>query len=212
MARKLGGYNEDKATVAATVASFPAQFKLRGHSGIFRVSTQSSYMTSGGRVMVYTERKDDRGEWRDFVKGTPEELRGQIVSSGLGNLWSHRRTRRATKKQCSPAHRRQLGGLWSQQSLVSKVLLGYLGIGAVVAVARAVKEVSALPAGATGYYGPIATGAVFDVVAWPYTAYQWAASASAASSAPMKKFSIGSPAPTKTLKKSASGSSTPGYF
>ncbi len=129
-----------------------------------------------------------------------------------GNLWSHRRTRKATKKQRSPAHRRQLGGLWSQQSLVSKVLLGYLGIGAVVAVARAVKEVSALPAGATGYYGPIATGAVFDVVAWPYSVYQWAASASAASAAPMKKFSIGVPVPAKTLKKSASGSSTPGLF
>jgi len=90
------------------------------------------------------------------------------------HLWSHRRARKATKKQRSP--RARLDGL--ALTLPGKLVLGYLGIGAAWAAYRAVKQFSELPAeaggSAPGYYGPIATGALLDLVAWPYSVYQWA--------------------------------------
>ena len=90
-------------------------------------------------------------------------------------------------------------------TLSGKLIFGYIGIGAAVAIVRQVSHQN-VSAGVS----------LLDLVAWPYSVYQWAASASAASaataSAPMKKLSIGVPVPVKTLQKSASGSSTPGLF
>ena len=88
-------------------------------------------------------------------------------------------------------------------TLSGKLIFGYIGIGAAVAIVRQVSHQN-VSAGVS----------LLDLVAWPYSVYQWAASASAASAAtaPMKKLSIGVPVPVKTLQKSASGSSTPGLF
>ncbi len=62
----------------AAIAKFPPTFGLRGFPGeTFRVSRDSSYV-SGGSVMLYTEILRG-GIWLDFAKGTPAELRSQIV-------------------------------------------------------------------------------------------------------------------------------------
>ena len=92
-------------------------------------------------------------------------------------------------------------------TLPGKIILSYLGVGALVAVARQVS-------GATPGQAGLAASIAVDVIAWPYSVYQWASSASSAdaSTTEMKRLPIGAPLPTKTLQKSASGSSTPGYF
>lgn len=82
------------AAVKAACAQFPGTFQLRNHTGTFRVSERSSYV-SRGVVMLYTQRllsvadyksryskpdeptEEDR--WVDFAKGTAEELNRNII-------------------------------------------------------------------------------------------------------------------------------------
>jgi len=67
-----------KLAVEKACAMFPGTFGLRGHEGdVFRISPRSSYV-SRGRVVVYTERFF-QGEWRDFAKGTIQELKRNLV-------------------------------------------------------------------------------------------------------------------------------------
>ncbi len=100
------GSNRDRRILEAAV-QFPMAFGLRGFPGdVFRVSTQSSYISNAGgvdRVMLYTQRwtEGDRATatgraakllarldvslvtqddgWSDFAKGIPNELAAQIV-------------------------------------------------------------------------------------------------------------------------------------
>jgi hypothetical protein len=82
--------DEEREAVAAAVAEFPEEFGLRGYPGkIFRVSPTASYYSPGWErdgfrspagVQVYTQvQDDDGGTWRDFAKGTVEELRREIT-------------------------------------------------------------------------------------------------------------------------------------
>ena len=69
----------DSDKIRDAIARFPSTFGLRGFpGGVFRISPTSSYV-SGGRVMLYTERKDN-DDWLDFSKGTESELRSQVTS------------------------------------------------------------------------------------------------------------------------------------
>lgn len=76
-------YDEQKAAVAAEIAKFPSEFGLRGFRGErFRVSEAASYYSSSSGVVLYTERlerRDDASQWLSFAKGSPEELRAQVV-------------------------------------------------------------------------------------------------------------------------------------
>lgn len=64
--------------VAKACEEFPGEFGLRGFPGkTFRVSESSSYWD--GDVMIYTQLLCDDGVWKDFAKGTPSELRAQMV-------------------------------------------------------------------------------------------------------------------------------------
>jgi hypothetical protein len=72
-------WNEQAPAVAAAVALFPGEFGLRGFPGeVFRVSKSASYYSTTYGVLLYTERKCEDGVWRDFAKGSPDELRAQI--------------------------------------------------------------------------------------------------------------------------------------
>lgn len=66
-------------SIADVIATFPATFGLRGHPGVFRISEGDSYVTDG-RVMLYTHREQPDGSWKAFAKGSPEELREQVVA------------------------------------------------------------------------------------------------------------------------------------
>jgi hypothetical protein len=69
----------DSDKIRDAIARFPSAFGLRGFpGGVFRISPTSSYV-SGGRVMLYTERKDN-DDWLDFSKGTESELRSEVTS------------------------------------------------------------------------------------------------------------------------------------
>ena len=69
----------DDEKIRATIARFPSTFELRGFPGdVFRLSPTSSYV-SGGRVLLYTQRKDGN-QWLDFAKGTESELRSEVIS------------------------------------------------------------------------------------------------------------------------------------
>lgn len=68
----------DMELILAAKAEFPETFGLRAFRGdVFRISEAASYVT-GRAVMLYTQRLVD-GEWRAFAKGSPAELRAQIV-------------------------------------------------------------------------------------------------------------------------------------
>lgn len=64
--------------IEAAAAEFPETFGLKAFPGkVFRISLAASYV-SGGQVLLYTAIQDgDR--WESFAKGTPAELRAQIV-------------------------------------------------------------------------------------------------------------------------------------
>jgi hypothetical protein len=72
--------------IEAAIATFPATFGLRNHEGTFRISPESSYIAPGPfapesqqRPVLYTQRLGTDGTWSDFAKGSPEELRREIV-------------------------------------------------------------------------------------------------------------------------------------
>jgi len=89
--------------IRAAIARFPATFGLRGFPGdVFRISPTSSYV-SGGRVMLYTERKDN-DDWLDFSKGTESELRGEVTSLASTGSRSH-----STKAKKPPLQGRVVG-------------------------------------------------------------------------------------------------------
>ena len=81
-------------TLTVAIAKFPSTFGLRAFPGdTFRVSPSASYMTDAYRwdhetnttvrvtpvPMLYTERLCEDGVWRDFAKGTTEELLQNVV-------------------------------------------------------------------------------------------------------------------------------------
>jgi hypothetical protein len=69
---------EQEKMVADAMATFPETFGLLAYSGTFRIGESQSYVNDYGVVMLYTQ-KLIQGEWYDFAKGSPEELRAQIV-------------------------------------------------------------------------------------------------------------------------------------
>jgi len=85
---------KDMELILAAKAEFPETFGLRAfHGDVFRISEAASYVVWGpersmqygaamlhqnGSVMLYTQRYVD-GEWLAFAKGSPAELRAQIV-------------------------------------------------------------------------------------------------------------------------------------
>lgn len=79
--------SENKDQFAAVVATFPAEFGLRGFPGeVFRISEQASYFGdapygSPRPLMLYTERLCSDGQWHDFAKGTESEMRAQCVAA-----------------------------------------------------------------------------------------------------------------------------------
>lgn len=73
---------EQDVILDATIATFPTTFGLRGFPGdTFRISRGSSYFSTMVSEVptLYTERRLADGTWSDFAKGTPSELRRQIV-------------------------------------------------------------------------------------------------------------------------------------
>lgn len=73
------GSMSDDEKIRAAIARFPPTFGLRGFPGdVFRLSPTSSYV-SGGRVMLYTQRKDGN-QWLDFAKETEPDLRREVIS------------------------------------------------------------------------------------------------------------------------------------
>ena len=78
------GSDKEKKKIDEVIATFPIQFGLRAFPGdIFRISASNSYFTGpgecGGKLMLYTQRERDGGEWIDFAKGTESELRAQVT-------------------------------------------------------------------------------------------------------------------------------------
>lgn len=78
------GSLKEQLAIDAIIATFPDRFGLRNFPGdIFRISASNSYFTGpgecGGKVMLYTQRERDGGEWIDFAKGTESELRAQVI-------------------------------------------------------------------------------------------------------------------------------------
>lgn len=58
---------------------FPEQFGLRAFPGdVFCIAKGASYVTNDGQVWLYTYRMVG-GNWQAFAKGSPEELRRQVV-------------------------------------------------------------------------------------------------------------------------------------
>ena len=75
---------EQIAAITDTIAQFPAEFGLMAFpGGVFRINPQTSYFgdyPAPGTLYLYTEKRTATG-WTDFCKGTPDELRAQIVDA-----------------------------------------------------------------------------------------------------------------------------------
>jgi hypothetical protein len=77
--KKTAGYDPER--VADAIKQFPETFELRAFPGkMFRISPEASYINDYDGVTLYTQVLRD-GEWLDAVKGSPEELRRDMVSS-----------------------------------------------------------------------------------------------------------------------------------
>ena len=69
----------DQKVLRAELASFPDKFGLRGFPGdVFRCSETDSYV-DGLSIVIYTERIREDGAWRAFAKGSPAEVRRELV-------------------------------------------------------------------------------------------------------------------------------------
>lgn len=81
-------FDEKEIEVYEQVKStFPAEFGLRAFPGKrFRLSDSASYFNGGigeyteQTLVLYVERHTGGDDWRDFVKGSAEELRANITA------------------------------------------------------------------------------------------------------------------------------------
>lgn len=81
---------ENRIILTCLEMKIPETFDLRGHEGTFRVSIENSYTRNfdgTGELFLYTQKArrettlagTSGTTWIDFAKGSPEELRSQIV-------------------------------------------------------------------------------------------------------------------------------------
>lgn len=77
--------SEQRDYIQKVADEFPKTFGLQGFPGeTFRIGIRESYFvdnspTPSSTMYLYTQRLDAKGEWLDFAKGTPAELRRQVV-------------------------------------------------------------------------------------------------------------------------------------
>jgi len=72
-------WKEDEATIDKAISEFPSVFGLRANPGrLFRISRENSFV-SQGQVFLYTQIQNSDGSWNDFAKGSPNELRSQML-------------------------------------------------------------------------------------------------------------------------------------
>lgn len=65
--------------IAEAIASFPETFGLSAYPGDrFKISRTASYISDSLGLQLYVQVERD-GQWVDFSKGTPVELRAQVV-------------------------------------------------------------------------------------------------------------------------------------
>jgi hypothetical protein len=76
-------YQEDQELIKHEAGKFPPEFGLRAFPrDKFKILLGDSYM-SEGRVILYVGINGDRpDEWQAFCKGSPSELRTQVISLG----------------------------------------------------------------------------------------------------------------------------------
>lgn len=73
-------WTAQQEAVADAASNFPKEFGLRGFPGkVFSVSRGASYFSDREGVMLYTYIREDGGQWAAFAKGSPSELRSQMV-------------------------------------------------------------------------------------------------------------------------------------
>ena len=72
-------WQQHQDMIATSAGSFPEVFGLRAYPNQeFRIELSASYFSDACGVQLYVfVLRDDR--WLDFCKGTPDELRAQIV-------------------------------------------------------------------------------------------------------------------------------------
>ena len=76
---KMKSWQEQQEMVEKAAERFPQVFGLRAYPNQeFRIELSASYFSDACGVQLYVfVLRDDR--WLDFCKGTPDELRAQIV-------------------------------------------------------------------------------------------------------------------------------------
>lgn len=85
-------YTEKQNAIRAAIDTFPPTFGLRAFPGTFKIAESCCYWADDDSgPILYTARRVEVGEaltrqgyapgdWVAFAKGTPEDLRAQVVS------------------------------------------------------------------------------------------------------------------------------------
>lgn len=70
--------------IETEMAKFPPTFGLRAYPEfVFRVNHSDSYVRDNGEILLYTDVRHD-GKWKSFAKGTPAELRKELITHSQG--------------------------------------------------------------------------------------------------------------------------------
>jgi len=73
-------WQEEQDAVKNAIKEFPEEFGLRAFPGdTFKIDPGASYYSSAYGIMLYTARKLEDGRWASFAKGSPSELRRNMV-------------------------------------------------------------------------------------------------------------------------------------
>lgn len=73
-------WQEQQQAVRNAIAAFPREFGLRAFPGkVFMIDPAASYYSGAYGIMLYTAVKLQNGNWASFAKGTPRELRQNMV-------------------------------------------------------------------------------------------------------------------------------------
>lgn len=74
----FSGWQEDKNRVKKAIGKFPPTFQFTHREGLYRISEQSSFMSSSGEIQLVVQVLRD-GKWLDAFRDTPVTILRYVI-------------------------------------------------------------------------------------------------------------------------------------